>query len=93
MVGELDVTFEESGAAIVRLLSEQRLPVGIDLSAVTLFCAAGVGWLASLYVTVEADVQVVAASVPVRRVLSICGVPLRSAGRPRSAPRWSVSQN
>jgi hypothetical protein len=87
VVGELDVTFETSGARIITLLSEQRLPVGVDLSGVTLFCAAGVGWLASLYGAVDADVHVVAASAQVRRVLSICGVPLYSAGRPRSAPQ------
>jgi hypothetical protein len=67
--------------------------VAIDLSRVTLFCAAGVRWLASMYVSLDADVEVVAASVPVRRSLGICGVPMHSAGRPSPAPPWSPSLN
>jgi hypothetical protein len=91
--GEFDASFEEAGAAIVTLLTEHRLPVGIDLSGVTLFCAAGVNWLGSLYGAVEDEAHVVAASAQVRRVLAICGMPLHSAGRARSAPHWSVSLN
>lgn len=93
VIGECDLMFEPSGATIITLLRGQRLPVDVDLSGVTLFCAAGVGWLASLYRGVDSEVRVVAASSPVKRVLDVCGVPLHSAGRPGPAMPWSVRLN
>jgi hypothetical protein len=91
VAGDVDATFHEPGAAIVAQTEQLPLPVEVDLSRVTLFSAAGVNWLTSLYEGVEAGVRVVAASDAVQRVLSICDVPMQSTGGARSGDRQSMS--
>ena len=77
--GEVDLAFAERGLSIVRMAAAENKPVDVDLSGVTLFGAAGVSWLVSLYGAVEADVRVVAATGHVRAMLELCGVPTSSS--------------
>lgn len=91
VAGEFDAAFSASGSAIIALLAEQRRPVHVDLSGVTIFRAAGVNWLASLYAGIAAEVRVTAASDAAFEVLSACGVPLRSTGDLLESVRDSAS--
>ncbi len=88
--GELDECFNPVGASLIQMLSEQARAVHVDFSRLTLFGAAGVGWLVDLYAATPAEVRVVRTNALVREVLDLCDVPTRHSGQ---EPRGGRSQD
>lgn len=81
VAGDVDAALAETADAVLALVAEERGPIEVDLSGVTLFGAAGITWLLELDRVARGGVVVVAASDCVREVAGLCDVPFLAPPR------------
>lgn len=86
LTGEIDECAVGVARSLVDLVVERGSTAQVDLSGVTFFSAAGVSWLVGLLQRATGDVQVAAASEPVRELLALCGVPITTPGATEQRP-------